>query len=104
MDNLYKNFDIPEGLTASVSSFLDVFNKAFLQANGLHIRHIKFEAQMPILRDNYAQYSIDTSAGEVIISNNSMITYLGNGKWDIPEKVSDKDEKENKKEKYKEAD
>lgn len=101
MNDLYKNFDIPEGLTGKINDFREIFNQNFLEHHGFHVKTVKYDISMPLIVDHYYQYSIDTVKGEFIVGRSSddtkdqsLVTYLGNGKWDIPEKVSDKDEKQ----------
>lgn len=100
MNNLYKSFDIPNGLTGKINDFREVFNHNYLERHGFHVKTVKYKNPLP-LAVNYYQYSIDTVKGEFIVGKSNdttkdqpLVTYLGTGKWDISEKVSDKDERQ----------
>ena len=100
MNNLYKSFDIPNGLTGKINDFREVFNQNYLEHHGFHVKTVKYKNPLP-LAVNYYQYSINTVKGEFIVGKSNdttkdqpLVTYLGNGKWDISEKVSDKDERQ----------
>ncbi len=99
MNNLYKSFDIPNGLTGKINDFREVFNQNYLEHHGFHVKTVKYKNPLPMAADDYYQYSIDTAKGEFIVgksfifskSNDTtkdqpLVTYLGNGKWDISAK------------------
>ena len=101
MNNLYKSFDIPNGLTGKINDFRELFNPNYLEHHGFHVKTVKYNTPLPLLVDHYYQCSIDTVKGEFIAGKSSdatkdqpLVTYLGNGKWNISEKASDKDERQ----------
>ena len=103
MHNLYKSFDIPNGLTGKINDFRGLFNQNYLEHHGFHVKTVDNTNTLPMEmeEDYYCQYSIDTVKGEFIVGKSNdttkdqpLVTYLGNGKWDISEKVSDKDERQ----------
>lgn len=103
MNNLYKSFEIQNGLTGEINDFREFFNQGYLEHHGFHVKKVKYNNPLPMAADYYYQYSIDTVKGEYIVGKSNdttkdqpLVTYLGNGKWDISEKVSDKDERQNK--------
>lgn len=99
MADLKDTFDIPKGLTGTENDFRCIFSESFLRNHGFHVKRVAYDSWVP-LKETYHQFSVNTDQGEFIIGSNtavnneqSLITYLGNGKWKVGPKDAIKDHK-----------
>lgn len=75
------NFELPIGVRGHVADFEKVFTRDFLTEDNLTFYSSVFGGAGVI--------SALTKYGEVIVHKNDVLTYLGNGIWDVRQEKKD---------------
>ena len=75
---------IPIGTRGMLKDFLDMYNIKFLKKCGLKTYEVKPE---DLGLSGYTcmikRYTVATKYGEIVVKPDRVLTYVGDGKWDV---------------------